>query len=111
MNESLLLKLKSLGLHFLLENWEYLLKDALLKKTSYSSFIKDIIEKEYNAKMEKARLARIKRASMPQLFVLDTFPFEKQPKLDKKIVYEVLIIAEHRKVCYVKFTNINLHCM
>jgi len=47
------------------------------------------VEKEYERKTEKARLARIKRARIPELFVMETFPFQKQPRLKKKLVLEL----------------------
>ena len=89
MNDELLKQLKYLGLNTLIENWANIHKEASRKKPSYSIFLNNIVEKEYNLKLEKARLARIKRACIPEMFVMDTFPFKKQPKLDKKVVYEL----------------------
>jgi DNA replication protein DnaC len=82
-------QLKYLGLDILFENWEAILKTAVQKKPSYSTFLADIIDNEYFHKTEKARKARIKRAKIPEMFVLETFPFSKQPKLDKKVVCEL----------------------
>jgi len=48
-----------------------------------------IVEKEYAAKAERARLARIKIAKIPEIFVMETFPFHKQPRLKKKLVLEL----------------------
>ena len=47
------------------------------------------MEKEYERKTEKARLARLKRAEIPQAFVMETFPFHKQPRLKRKLVLEL----------------------
>ena len=79
-------KLKYLGLNILAEEWDVIRKNANRKKLSYHNFLKKIVEDEYNEKCEKARLARIKRAKIPEILTIDTFPFGKQPKLDRKIV-------------------------
>ena len=81
--------LKYLRLAVLEENWQKIIKEASQKKSAYSTFLKEIIEKEYYARIEKARLARLKRARIPEVFVLETFPFKEQPKLEKKIVCEL----------------------
>lgn len=89
--ESNLLKkhLKYLGMEVLAENWQKIIKEASKKRPAYSTFFKDIVEKEYCARVEKARLARLKRAKIPEVFVLETFPFGRQPRLEKKIVCEL----------------------
>jgi DNA replication protein DnaC len=90
-NETDILKEKAryLELDVLTENWEVILKEAVRRKLSFSAFLGSIIEKEYNNKKEKTRQARIKRARIPQILVLETFPFSKQPRLDKKLVCEL----------------------
>lgn len=82
-------QLKYLGLDVLFEGWETILKTAMKKKPSYSTFLAEVIENEYSYKTEKARKARIKRAKIPELFILETFPFGRQPRLDKKVVCEL----------------------
>lgn len=83
------LQTKYLGLDILAENWQRIIKSATKKRPAYSTFLKDIVKKEYSARIEKARLARLKRAKIPEEFVLETFPFGKQPRLDRKIVREL----------------------
>lgn len=78
-----------LGLDILAANWQDLIKSAMKKKPAYSTFLKDIVKQEYNTRVEKARLARLKRARIPEEFVLETFPFARQPRLDRKIVREL----------------------
>lgn len=80
---------KYLGLNVLAENWQRIVKSAMKNKPAYSTFLKNIVKQEYNARVEKARLARLKRAKIPEEFVLETFPFGKQPRLDRKIVREL----------------------
>lgn len=85
-DEELKEKLKYLGLRHLLENWDSVLKDANQRHCSYQRFLQGIVEKEYELKSERARKARIKRARIPEIFVMETFPFHKQPRLKKKTV-------------------------
>lgn len=47
------------------------------------------MKKEFARQKEKARNARIKRAKIPELRVMETFPFAKQPRLKKKLVLEL----------------------
>ena len=82
-------QLQYLGFTHLAENWDTILKEASQTHPSYHRFLTQIVEKEYERKTEKARLARIKRARIPELFVMDTFPFHKQLRLKKKLVLEL----------------------
>ena len=89
MDNPLKRKLQYLGLSHLTESWEAVLKEASKSRPSYHSFLSRIVETEYEKKTEKARLARIKRARIPELLVMETFPFHKQPRLKKKLVLEL----------------------
>ena len=71
------------------ENWDTILADAAKKQPSYYRFLTSIIEKEYAGKKEKARLARLRKANIPELLVMETFPFFKQPRLKRKLVMEL----------------------
>jgi len=89
MDNPLNTKLRYLELYTLAENWDAIMKQASKTRPSYHRFLTQIVEKEYAAKAERARLARIKRAKIPELFVMETFPFHKQPRLKKKLVLEL----------------------
>ena len=82
-------RLRFLGLAYLAEHAETILKQATQSRPSYHRFLTQIVEQEYERKSEKARLARIKRARIPELLVMDTFPFHNQPRLKKKLVLEL----------------------
>jgi DNA replication protein DnaC len=81
--------LKYLGLTLLGERWDEYLKDAAAKKSSYQHLLSTIITDEYNHLLEKRRLARLKAASIPDKLIMETFPFERQPNLKKKLVMEL----------------------
>jgi DNA replication protein DnaC len=89
MDESLNKQLRYLGLNELSRTWDSVLKEAITKKPSYQSFLHSVVENEYLVKTEKARQARLKRAKIPEAFVLETFPFNLQPKLDRKRIREL----------------------
>jgi DNA replication protein DnaC len=89
MNEAIKEQLQFLGLRNALENWDAIFAGAKKNQPSYHRFLTNIIEKEYAGKKEKARLARIKRANIPELLVMETFPFSKQPRLKKRLVSEL----------------------
>ena len=86
MDNTLKRQLQYLGFHNLTENWNAIVKKANQAHPSYQRFLAEIIEREYERKTEKARLARIKRAKIPEIFVMETFPFHKQPRLKKSLV-------------------------
>jgi len=89
MDNTLKNQLQYLGFYTLVENWDVIMKEAGHTSPSYHRFLTQIVEKEYTAKAERARLARIKRAKIPEIFVMETFPFHKQPRLKKKLVLEL----------------------
>jgi DNA replication protein DnaC len=67
---------------------EYL-RDAAAQKHSYQHLLHTIIADEYQYQLERRRQARIKAAAVPELLVMQTFPFERQPHLKKKLVMEL----------------------
>ena len=89
MDESLNRQLSYLGLTATIEAWDTIQKEATRKKPSYQTFFTSVIEREYESRIEKARLARIKRAKIPEILVMETFPFDRQPKLDRKLIREL----------------------
>ena len=78
--------LKYLGLRGLLANWDNYI--GIAKKGGFSSvrLLKYVVEQEYKTKQENARKRRISLAKIPEPFVIETFPFDRQPKLNKKII-------------------------
>lgn len=81
--------LKSLRLWALLAQWEELLAEARQGRFSHERLLRHVLQAEYRTKSEKARLLRRKRARIPELLELETFPFARQPKLDRQRVISV----------------------
>ena len=84
MNDTLAQQLKYLRLPDLLARWDEHLKAAAQSNLSHARFLTRVIEDEYRLKCEQALQQRLKLAKIPEKWVLDTFPFERQPKLNKK---------------------------
>jgi len=86
MNEQLAEKLKYLRLGGLLAHWDEYLKLAAKRRMSHARLLSHIIDEEYRMRRENACRLRLKRARIPEPFVMETFPFHKQPKLNRKMV-------------------------
>jgi DNA replication protein DnaC len=89
MNEALKKQVQALGLKHLAQNWDELVASAMKQKPSYTAFLTSLVAQEYGLQQETTRLARIKKACIPELLVMQTFPFDQQPKLKKKVVLEL----------------------
>lgn len=86
MNDELRRILKYLRLPGLLAHWDELLAEAGRGNFSHERFLKHVLEAEYRDKTDRARLLRRKRANIPEILEIETFPFARQPKLDRKRV-------------------------
>ncbi len=84
MDEELVAKLKYLRLGRLLSQWDETLEAARKGRYSSERLLKHVLEEEYRAKRENARLLRRQRANIPEMLEMETFPFSRQPKLDRK---------------------------
>jgi DNA replication protein DnaC len=84
MDEELIAKLKYLRLGRLLSHWDQYLEAARQGRYSAERLLKHVLEEEYRAKRENARLLRRQRANIPEMLEMETFPFSRQPKLDRK---------------------------
>ena len=84
MDEELQKILTSLRLWGLLAQWDELLAEAQRGRFSHERLLKHVLRAEARTKNEKARLLRRKRAHIPELLEIETFPFARQPKLDRQ---------------------------
>jgi DNA replication protein DnaC len=84
MDEELRKILKHLRLGGLLAQWDELLAEARRGRFSHERMLRHVLEAEYRLKIESARLLRRRRAHIPEMLQIETFPFARQPKLDRK---------------------------
>jgi len=76
--------LKYLRLGGLLTHWDEYLALAQEQQFSPVRLLQYVLQHECRIKHENARKLRLQRALIPEPLVLETFPFDRQPKLDKK---------------------------
>jgi len=89
MDEEFIKMLTYIGMRGLIANWEHYISIAQKGNFSHIRFLQYIIEQEYKIKKENARKRRISHAKIPEPFVIETFPFNRQPKLNKKKVLSI----------------------
>ena len=89
MDKDLEEKLKYLRLTELLATWDEQLAQAKAKSLSYTAFTKQVIDREVAAKKERARLLRLHRAQIEEPYLIETYPFDRQPGIAKKKVLEL----------------------
>jgi DNA replication protein DnaC len=88
-DEQLRTMIEYLGLKNLQEKWQSLLDEANRSKPAYRQFLQDLLVQETQDKKERQRLSRLVRAHIPEMRVLETFPFDRQPNLKKKFVLDL----------------------
>jgi len=84
MDDELTQTLKYLRLPGLLAHWDQYLDLAREQRFSHVRFLRHVLDEEFKIRTENARKVRLARAAIPELFRMETFPFDQQPKLDKK---------------------------
>ena len=84
MDEDLISNAKYLRLTNLLAHWDEYLSMAQKGNCSPVQLLRKILADEAEARRENSIVQRLKRASMPESWVMETFPFDRQPKLQKK---------------------------
>jgi DNA replication protein DnaC len=86
MDEELISTAKYLRLTNLVTRWERYLAMAQKGNCSLVHLLRTILAEEAENRRANARALRLKRARLPEHRVMETFPFDEQPKLDKKRV-------------------------
>ena len=84
MNDETIKALKYLRLRGLLDHWDEYLTLARKQNFSHVRLLEYVLGKECQIKSENARQIRLQRAGIPDAYVMETFPFDRQPKLNRK---------------------------
>jgi len=84
MTEELEQLLKNLKLKRILEIYDEQLRAAEKKDLSYSGFVVGLMRAQWHARQEAALEWRIRRANLPERWSLETFPFSRQPGVNRK---------------------------
>lgn len=89
MDEQITEMLKYIRFRGLLANWDRYIEMARKENFSHVRLLKYIIEEEYKIKKENSRKMRLSRAKIPEKYVMETFPFDRQPNLNKKKILSI----------------------
>lgn len=84
MTEELEQLLKNLSLRRILEIFEEQTKAAEKDDITYSDFLTRLVRAQWQARQEAALEWRIRRANLPERWTLETFPFPRQPGINRK---------------------------
>jgi DNA replication protein DnaC len=98
MNEPLAAQLKYLQLDGLLAHWDEYIKRAADQRWSDTRLLTHVIEEEYRLKRARRRQRRLQNALLPEPWVIESYPFERQPKLNRKrlmALYDSLDYMRH----------------
>lgn len=84
MNEELEQLLKNLKLRRILDIHDEQLRAAEKEDVSYTEFMVRLLRAQWYARQETALEWRIRRANLPERWSLETFPFARQPGVNRK---------------------------
>ena len=84
MTEELEQLLKNLKLRRILDIYDEQLRAAEKKDLSYSEFVAGLLRAQWHARQEGALEWRIRRATLPERWSLETFPYQRQPGVSRK---------------------------
>lgn len=84
MTEELEQLMKNLHLNRAIEIYSDQLKAAEKKDITYTDFLARLLRAEWHSRQERALKGRIKRARLPEIWSLETFPFQKQPGVNRR---------------------------
>ena len=99
MDEKITQMLRYIRLGGLLANWDRYLSTAQKGNYSHARLLQHVVEQEYQLKKENARKMRLARARIPEKYVIETFPFNRQPKLNKKIIMNMYDRFDYMEKC------------
>jgi DNA replication protein DnaC len=54
------------------------------QRFSHVRLLRHVLDEEFKIRSQNARKLRLARAGIPELLLMETFPFDRQPKLDRK---------------------------
>jgi DNA replication protein DnaC len=78
--------LKNLKLRRILEIYDEQLRAAEKEDVSYSEFVARLLRAQWHARQEGALEWRIRRANLPERWSLESFPYARQPGVNRKQV-------------------------
>ncbi len=86
MDEELIKTLKYLRLGGLLAHWDEYLALAQRQRFSPVRLLQHVLTEEQKLRRDNARCLRLKRAHIPEMLDVSSYPFDRQPNLDRKLI-------------------------
>ena len=108
-NEELEQLLKNLKLRRILDIYDEQLRAAEKEDVSYTEFLTRLMRAQWHARQEHALEWRIRNAKLPERWSLDTFPFARQPGINRKQIRtfaELEFIANKENIVFVGPTGV-----
>ena len=109
MTEELEQLLKNLHLKRILEIYEEQLRTAEKEELAYSEFVARLLRAQWHARQEGTLEWRIRHANLPERWSLETFPFARQPGVQRKQIRafaELEFIARAENLVFVGPTGV-----
>ena len=113
MTEELDQLLRNLKLHRMHAVYDEQLRAADQQETTYTDFIAGLLRAQWRERQENALEARILRACLPERWTLETFPFAKQPGVNRKQIRalaELDFVAKHENLVFIGPTDPETFC-
>ena len=101
--------LKNLKLKRMLSAYDEQLSAAEKTQASYSEFIAGLLRTQWHDRQESALEWRIRRANLPERWSLETFPWTRQPGVNRKQMRafgELDFVAKHENLVLVGPTGV-----
>ncbi len=89
MNDELVQLCKNLRLKRIAKILDRELRRAGKREPSYEEFLTRLFREEYQDKRDRSVAYQIKQAKLPEEWVIDTFPFKKQPGVSATIIRQL----------------------
>jgi len=109
MNDELEQLLKNLKLKRILEIYDEQLKAAEKEEVSYSEFSTRLMRAQWHARQETALEWRIRQANLPERWSLETFPFARQPGVNRRQIRafaELDFVAKAENIVFIGPTGV-----
>ncbi len=109
MTEELAQLMKNLHLKHMSEIFPQQLRAAEKDNLSYSDFLERLLRPEWHARQQYSLQARIHRARLPELWTLETFPYAKQPGVQRRQIRtfaELDFLAKSENIVFIGKTGV-----
>jgi len=108
-NEELEQLLKNLKLRRILDIYDEQLRAAEKEDVPYTEFVTRLMRAQWHARQEHALEWRIRNAKLPERWSLDTFPFARQPSVNRKQIRtfaELDFVSKKENIVFVGPTGV-----